>query len=311
MNPAGAGVSYPIYYLGDSHVRYFRRAAQQGLLAPGELTGLEVGGATAVGMRNPNAKTNAIGRYREWIGDKPRDAVVVTHLGEVDCGFVIWYRAAKYDERVQAQARQSVEAYFEFVDELIDAGFQRIVITGATLPTISDEDLVGEVVEKRSSITATQRERTDLTLQYNRALAGEAQRRGLPFVDIANDVIDPTTGVVSRRLRNRNPEDHHMDVDIAAVHWARVLRPVLADFNGLTTERQRWQSVRSSYAKALPLHSRLLKPDMLCAIDIGDRLEANLVDEYGEYLLVDNLTINGDEYPLLSLLHKAHLKATA
>ena len=110
MSPAEAGSPYPIHYLGDSHVRYFRRAAQQGLLAPGELTGLEVGGATAVGMRNPNAKTNAIGRYRDWISDKSRDAVVVTHLGEVDCGFVIWYRAAKYDERVQAQARQSVDA---------------------------------------------------------------------------------------------------------------------------------------------------------------------------------------------------------
>ncbi|WP_406249166.1 hypothetical protein ACI7YT_03835 [Microbacterium sp. M] len=308
MSPAAATSPFPIYYLGDSHVRYFRRAAQHGLLAHGELTGLEVGGATAVGMRNPNAKTNAIGRYREWISDKPRDAIVVIHLGEVDCGFVIWYRAAKYDERVQAQARQSVEAYFEFVDELIAAGFRRIVITGATLPTISDDDLVGEVVQKRSSITATQRERTDLTMQYNRALASEAQRRNLPFVDIASDIIDPVAGVVKARLRNRNPEDHHMDLDIAGVHWARHLRPVLAEYHGLTPEPRGWQCVRDSYAKALPVHSRLLSSDMLQAIKIGDQIEADLVGEFGEYLLVENLAVNGSDFPLLSLLHKAHLK---
>ena len=87
----------PVYHLGDSHVRYFKKAAKLGLLSPHELSGVEVGGATAVGMRNPSAKTNALGRFRDWIRDKPRKAIVVLHLGEVDCGYVIWYRADKYD----------------------------------------------------------------------------------------------------------------------------------------------------------------------------------------------------------------------
>jgi hypothetical protein len=309
MSQAASPTTLPIYYVGDSHVRYFRKAAQHSLLASSELTGIEVGGATAVGMRNPNAKTNAIGRYREWIGERSRDAIVVMHLGEVDCGFVIWYRAAKYDERVQAQARQSVEAYFEFVDELLGAGFRNIVITGATLPTITDDDQLGEVVEKRSSITATQRERTELTLHYNRLLADAAAQRELPFVDISRDVVDPATGVVSTRLRNRNPADHHMDPDLASVLWARRLRPVLAEYQGKVMQRHQWRCIRSSFAKAYPAYSRALPSDLRHPIEIGDQVEADVIDEIGEYLLVDNLTINGGEHPLLCMIHKAHLRS--
>lgn len=166
----------PLYYLGDSHIRYLKKAAKIGILAPHEVSGVEVGGATAVGMRNPNAKTNALGRYREWIRDKPREAIVVFHLGEVDCGYVIWYRAEKYDEPVEVQMMHSVEAYFEFIDELRDMGFHRIIITGATLPTITDDDQIGEVVIKRSAITATQKQRTELTLRYNEELCTRAEQ---------------------------------------------------------------------------------------------------------------------------------------
>src|SRR5699024_6250798 len=104
-----ASFPLPVFYLGDSHVRYFKKAARHGLLSPHEVSGCEVGGATAVGMRNPNAKTNALGRFREWIRDKPRESVVIFHLGEVDCGFVIWYRSAKYREPVETQMMSSVE----------------------------------------------------------------------------------------------------------------------------------------------------------------------------------------------------------
>lgn len=113
----------PVFYLGDSHVRYFRAAANFGLLSPYEVSGLEVGGATAVGMRNPNAKTNALARFRDWVRDKPRDGILVIHLGEVDCGFVIWYRALKYNESIENQVSESINAYFEFVDELVRKAF--------------------------------------------------------------------------------------------------------------------------------------------------------------------------------------------
>lgn len=296
----------PVYHLGDSHVRYFKKAAKLGLLSPHELSGVEVGGATAVGMRNPNAKTNALGRLRDWIRDKPRKAIVVLHLGEVDCGYVIWYRADKYDEPVEQQMRNSIDAYFEFVDELRGLGFRRIIITGATLPTITDDDQVGEVVAKRSSITATQRERTDLTLRYNAALRHEAEARSLPYVDIDDDVLDPGTGVVHERMRNPNPKDHHMNGPVAAVHWARALRGAIATYQAPARAPRTWTCTHDTYLKAYPGHSKEMPADMRVRVAAGDVVSGDAVREKGQYTVVRDARINGEPYPLLSLLHTHH-----
>lgn len=296
----------PVYYLGDSHVRYFKKAAKVGLLAPYELTGVEVGGATAVGMRNPNSKTDAIGRFRKWISGKSREAVVLFHLGEVDCGYVIWYRADKYDEPVELQMKNSIDAYFEFIDELIGLGFRRIVITGATLPTITDDDQIGEVVVKRSAITATQKERTDLTREYNRALRAEAERRGLPYVDVDQDVLDPATGVVDDRMRNPNPEDHHMNGSLAAVFWAKRLREAIATYQEPERAPRIWTCTHATFLKAYPGHSKRMPADMRQAVAVGDVVTGDEVQFSGQYTVIRNARINGHEFPLLGFLHTEH-----
>lgn len=296
----------PIYYLGDSHVRYLKKAAKLGLLAPHELSGVEVGGATAVGMRNPNAKTNALGRFRNWIREKPRTAIVVLHLGEVDCGYVIWYRADKYDEPVELQMDSSIAAYFEFVDELLDLGFRRIIITGATLPTITDDDQVGEVVVKRSSITATQKERTELTLEYNAALRREAEARGLPYVDIDEDVLDPATGVVDERMRNPNPKDHHMNGPLAAVHWSRRLHEAVATYQKPVRAPRTWTCTRETFLKAYPGHSKDMPEQMRARVAVGDVVSGDVAGEKGQYTVIRDARINGEPHPLLSMLHTHH-----
>ena len=165
----------PVLFLGDSHTQYFSWAIRHHLFAPRQVQGKEVGGATAVGMRNPNSLTDAIGIFRAFMADKNRDAIVVTHMGEVDCGYVIWYRAGKYGDSTTHQLEESIAAYFEFVDELRGQGFHRFVITGATLPTINDTDQIGDVIEKRKGISATMRERTDLIAGQTKELAAIRQ----------------------------------------------------------------------------------------------------------------------------------------
>lgn len=296
----------PIYYLGDSHVRYIKKAGKLGLLAPHELSGVEVGGATAVGMRNPNSKTDAIGRFRTWIRDRPRDAIIVFHLGEVDCGFVIWYRAEKYDEPVGLQMKNSIDAYFEFIDELRGSGFRRIIITGATLPTITDDDQIGEVVLKRSAITATQVERTDLTRRYNAALRREAERRGLPFVDIDEEVLDPSTGVVEEKMRNPNPEDHHMNGTLAAVYWARRLQGAIATYQTLPRVPRQWTCTRATYLKAYPGHSKNIPTEMRVPVAVGDVVTGEEVEVRGEFTVVRDIHLDGQSLPLMSMLNTRH-----
>lgn len=299
----------PLYYLGDSHIRYLKKAAKIGILAPHEVSGVEVGGATAVGMRNPNAKTNALGRYREWITDKPREAIVVFHLGEVDCGYVIWYRAEKYDEPVEVQMMHSVEAYFEFIDELRDMGFHRIIITGATLPTITDDDQIGEVVIKRSAITATQKQRTELTLRYNEELRGRAEQRGLPYIDIAADVLDPQTGVVDDRLRHPNPENHHMNGNLAAPFWARRLHAAIAQYQAPVQNPREWTCTHATFLKAYPGHSKNMPGDMRQPVAPGDVVSGDDIQRTGQHTVLRNARINGESFPLLTLLHTQHFSS--
>jgi hypothetical protein len=153
----------------------------------------------------------------------------IIHLGEVDCGFVIWYRARAYGEDVQAQMTQSICAYFNFVDELIEAGYGTVVITGASMPTIRDGQRFGEVANKRREITASLLERTNLTIAYNLQLAAEAAKRDIPFIDIGQLVRDPRSGVVADEYRNPDPTDHHLHPVMTARLWAEQLTRIELD----------------------------------------------------------------------------------
>jgi len=210
----------PLAFFGDSHLMYFRSAATRGLFGQRPIGMCEVPGATAVGLRNPNSATNALQTFREALGKLDPGTILVVHLGEVDCGFVIWYRAQKYGEPVQRQVEESLDAYFSFVDDALAAGISRIIVTGATLPTIRDGQNWGDVANARREVTASLRERTELTLAYNQELRRRAEARGLAFADISDEALDPVTGVIREGMRHPDPRNHHLDDSLAGLLWA-------------------------------------------------------------------------------------------
>ena len=290
--PSSAGPA-PVLFLGDSHVKYFRVAAEHHLFAPRRMEGREVGGATAVGMRNPNAMTNALGKFRDFMRDRDTRSIVVMQLGEVDCGYVIWYRAQKYDDSVESQLEESIATYFAYLDDLRSSGFTRIVVTGATLPTITDSDQEGEVVVKRSGIKATQRERTDLTFRYNARLKAEAERRGLLYTEVTDDVLDPDTRLVRSAFRNRTPTDHHMHYPLAAAVWAARLNACLDRLDPLAASVRTLRAVAPSFATGLTLAADDLPDELRVSTRPGDVLTAEVRAEAGDVLVLDNATLNG------------------
>lgn len=181
---------------------------------------IAVAGATAVGLRNPNSKTDAIAIFREALLPVRPGSTPVIQLGEVDCGFVIWYRATKYAEPVEDQLEQAIAAYFEFVDLLRAAGYPSVLITGAVPPTIRDDQYWGDVANARREITASLAERTHLTLRYNGRLRDEAAKRALPYVDVMDSVLNAETGLLDDRWRHPDPTDHHLDPEQAGALWA-------------------------------------------------------------------------------------------
>jgi len=206
--------------IGDSHVDAIVAGAQL-LTLP--CASILVGGATAVGMRNPNSATNALSQFRDAAIPARSKAIPVLQLGEVDCGFVIWYRAEKLGESIESQMSASIKAYFGFVDELLCAGYPTVVVTGAIIPTIRDGELGGEVANLRREVNATQVERTLLTLAYNAGLRREAMSRALPFIDLTSDLLDVDRGVIADVWRHPDPTDHHLNPETGGKLWAHHL----------------------------------------------------------------------------------------
>lgn len=214
------------HVVGDSHINAIRDAAAKGWLNSACTTTM-VAGATAVGLRNPNnSKTNAIEIFKTSLLPYNQEIRPMIHLGEVDCGFVIWYRAQKYGETIQEQMNASIASYFDFLDTLIAAGYSDPVVTGASIPTIRDDTTWGEVRQARREVKATLLERTNLTLLYNSRLRDGANARDICFIDISTQVLDPMTGVIRDEFRNSDPNDHHLDPTKTGALWASVINKI-------------------------------------------------------------------------------------
>lgn len=206
--------------LGDSHLESLKAAAELGLLHFDKPEFCIVPGATAVGLRNPNSITNAIAIFREAVQRASPAHHILIHLGEVDCGFVMWWRQSKYGESIDMQVSESISAYENFIKELQGMGFTKICITGASLPTIRDGVDFGSVANKRSEVTVSIKDRTQLTLQYNRSLSAMASDLGCSYFDLSDAFVNVNTGLVSDFFRHPDPSDHHLDPSKTIGVWA-------------------------------------------------------------------------------------------
>ena len=183
------------------------------------------------------------------------------------------------------------------------------MITGATLPTITDKDQIGDVVVKRSSISASQLDRTDLTLGYNSLLKEGAETRGLPYADIAEDVIDVKTHMIFDDLRNPNPLDHHMNMNLAAAYWARHLNVAFECYQPRNLNKETWVCTKNTYLKGYPAHSRSMPSNMKLLVPTGAHVTGQLLGTAGEFSVIRNAAMNGaPTRPWLSLIHSAHFR---
>jgi hypothetical protein len=213
--------------IGDSHLFALKCAADLGLLQAPESFFCVVPGATAVGLRNPNSITNALTTFREFVAPHPRSSHVLVQLGEVDCGFVVWWRAQKLGETVDKQVEESLFAYRTFLLELRAMGFGRICISAASLPTIRNGVDFGDVANFRSEIEVSLPDRTRLTIHYNEKLAELAAELGVFYFDISSAVLDTEKGVVADHFRSPDPRDHHLDKMKVAGLWANACNQFL------------------------------------------------------------------------------------
>ena len=206
--------------LGDSHLEALKFAAELDILDVKSTHFVIVPGATVIGLRNPNSFTDAINIFMSVLEVMPQDSYVVIHLGEVDCGFVMWWRAVKYGESIDIQFRDSINSYHEFLLTIIKMGFKHICIAGASLPTIDDATDMSDVANKRKEINVSIRDRTKLTLKYNQALRDLSTELGIKYFDITDAILNRTNYVVHDFFKNNDPCDHHLDKLKTVGIWA-------------------------------------------------------------------------------------------
>lgn len=214
--------------LGDSHVQVFRtikNGVQDWMFRV-----CEVGGATAQGAVNPNSSTDALRLFRTHLRSAtPASSKCLVVLGEVDCGFVIWYRYAKYGDSIESQLCRSLRNYWSFVRDDVFKYFapSDVIACSALPPTIRDNTDPRYLNGARADVAASLVERTKLTIEYNLRLKELALQHSCRYLDIFSRTVDPRTGLVADYYRNENPFDHHLSIEKTAPVWIDELTGIL------------------------------------------------------------------------------------
>lgn len=217
-----------ILVLGDSHSLVFNRCNKMQKMV--QFTVVSVNGATAQGVVNPNSKTDALNHFRKTLkGINPAEFdYVVINLGEVDCGFVMWFRANKHNISIDDQLTISTTNLFNFIKDelrpLFDAS--KIILNGSVFPVIVNNNDRKFLRGARKEVTASIEERTRLTIRYNDILKTDAARHGYNYMDITNYVVDPTTKRVKPEFKRKNVNNHHLSFEDTYTFWLTELSKI-------------------------------------------------------------------------------------
>jgi hypothetical protein len=194
-----------VLVIGDSHSKVFRHYSFIIGLPRIHFHVSAKGGATASGLATPNSVTQAYQRFRKALDEIPRDLVMV-QLGEVDAGYVIWYRAIKYGASCEEMFDLAIKTYSDFLLEV--AATDRVLVISAPLPTISDDNDWGEVADLRKEVVTTQRERTDLTVKFNLRMERFCRDHGMNYLNLDADCMGED-GLVHPYFMNPDRINHH------------------------------------------------------------------------------------------------------
>jgi len=218
-----------ILVLGDSHCDVFNYCNTKQQKINFEVT--IVGGATAQGSVNPNSNTNALNLFKEKLNNiNYKDyRYIIINLGEVDCGYLIWYRKNKYDISIEEQIKITTDNLFNFIYSEILPYFEssKIIINGSILPTIKDNTDKKYMSGARSEVNESQINRTLLTLQYNDILKKRSSENGYNYIDITQYILDSETKIVDTKFLNKDIYDHHLDNETTYNLWMDELSKII------------------------------------------------------------------------------------
>lgn len=212
--------------LGDSHTCIFKRWPFTVFFPTTNFRVCMVAGATVSGLENPNSMTRAMPLFMEALNSTKSNQIIV-NLGEVDTGYVIWYRAEKYSLSVDEMLNNAVAKYQEFLKLLKSKS--EVCVISAPLPTIEDGNDWGDIANLRKDVQTTQVQRTSLTLKFNQLMEQFCQDNQILYLNLDSQCLGKN-GVLKDTLKNKNRRDHHYDysaysyIVIKALYKAVILK---------------------------------------------------------------------------------------
>jgi hypothetical protein len=85
-----------------------------------------------------------------------------------------------------------------------------VVCISTPLPTIRDNNDWGDIANARREVTASQVERTELTLEFNRIMQQFCAQNDIRYIMLDNVSLGDS-GIVKAELLNSDSNDHHYD----------------------------------------------------------------------------------------------------
>jgi len=103
---------------------------------------------------------------------------------------------------------KAIASYSRFLSEL-NRNFE-VVCISTPLPTIQDGNDWGDIANARREVTASQVERTALTLEFNRIMQEFCLQNDIRYI-MLDDLSLGDGGIVKAELLNSDCNDHHYD----------------------------------------------------------------------------------------------------
>lgn len=215
-----------VLVLGDSHAKVFTAKRFKSAFPYHFFNIIKVAGATVSGLQNPNSKTQALPKFMDNLKKSTARTTIVL-LGEVDVGFVIWYRAEKFKTPVDPNLEEAIVNYQKLLRTIAEKS--HVICLSAPLPTIQDGQDWGEIANARKSIQSTQLQRTELTIQFNKRMQDFCETNGFIYLSFDDESLGEN-GLVNQYLINSEPNDHHYDTEKYADMIINKLKTSLVPF---------------------------------------------------------------------------------
>ena len=194
-----------VFVLGDSHAAVFDSPKWRRFTPAICWNVTTVLGATLSGLNNPNSKTEAAPKFKKALASASGKLVIML-LGEVDTGYVIWYRAQRDGINPQIAAQKAVENYTQLIQSAYK--YSDVIVISAPLPSLADNDQTGEIARIRSVIIATQLQRTQLTLWFNQQIEDFCINLGVFYLNLDRECLG-IDGLLLPKYKHLDPNNHH------------------------------------------------------------------------------------------------------